>query len=214
MAYSFTTLNAGDPISRDTVVANLDGIKVYAHKIETSALQAAQFVDTNHVMQPEYDPIRNVSTHVSGIYGGQNNGGVSLSFQFSTRWNSKVSDPKYRQPIPKTSLQIKFVRPCSYLFQWWANSFSKSDGLTPNEGETQICVYVTAPNFQPKTLSTLSVVESNNSAINQVLGGFNSSGFHAEEVQAEGALNIGLATASAANAYHTAWGFSLEAFFI
>ena len=109
MAYTFTTLNAGDPISRDTVVANLDGIKVYAHKIETSALQAAQFVDTNHVMQPEYDPIRNVSTHVSGIYGGQNNGGVSLSFQFSTRWNSKVSDPKYRQPIPKTSLQIKMI---------------------------------------------------------------------------------------------------------
>lgn len=214
MAYTFTSLSSGSKIDRDTVVANLDGVKVYAHKIETSAIQATQFVDPNHIMAPEFDPIRNVSTHVSGIYGGQNNGGVNLSLQFSTRWNSKVTATTFRQVIPKTSFQIKFVRPCSYLFQWWMNSYSKYDAVNPVEGETYISVYTGEPNNINQTISTLSVIESNVIALNQVSGGFNTSGFYADEARSAGTLNIGLCTASQANAYHTAWGFSLEAFFI
>jgi len=214
MAYSFTNLAAGSPIDRNTVVANLDGVKVYAHKIQTSAIQASQFVDPNHIMAPEYDAIRNVSTHVSGIYGGQNNGGVNLQLQFSTRWNSRLTSSTYRQIIPKTSLQIKFIRPCSYIFQWWLNSYSKFDNATPVQGETYVMVYNGEANFQPKSISGMSVVEASEQALNLTQGGYNASGFYAEEAQSAGTLTIGLCTASAANAYHTAWGFSLEAFFI
>ena len=214
MAYTFTNLVPGSVIDRNTVVANLDGIKVYAHKIETSAIKSTQFVDPNHIMAPEYDAIRNVSTHVSGIYGGQNNGGVNLQVQFSTRWNSQLTSSTYRQVIPKTSLQIKFIRPCSYIFQWFTNSYSKYDGRNPAEGETYIMVYNGEPNFQPKSISGMSVVEASASNLNLSEGGYNASGFYAEEAQSAGTLTIGLCTASQANAYHTAWGFSLEAFFI
>lgn len=214
MSYSFTSLTSGSKIDRDTVVANLDGVKVYTHKIETSAIQATQFIDPNHIMAPEFDPIRNVSTHVSGIYGGQNNTGVNLNLQFSTRFNSRVDASTYRQVIPKTSFKIQFIRPCSYLFQWWMNSYSKYDGKSPNFGETYISIYTGEPNLVNQNDSTLSVIESVQSNLDQLSGGFNSSGFYAEEVQSAGTLTIGLCTASKANAYHTAWGFSLEAFFI
>jgi hypothetical protein len=213
MAYSFTTLNAGDAISRDTVVANLDGVKVYTHKVETSAIKGSQFVDPNLIMMPEYDPIRNVSTHVSGVYAGQNNGGINLHLQFSTRFNSGVGSMQFRQVVPKTSLQIKFVRPCSYLFQWWMNSFSKFDNASP-AGETFLYVYTGRPNQIVQTVSALSVNESTSTSLPQSLGGFNSSGFHADIAQSAGTLNIGVCTDSKANAYHQAWGFSLEAFFI
>ena len=214
MAYSFTTLNAGDPINRDTVVANLDGVKVYSHKVQTGAIESSQFVDPNLIMMPEYDAIRNVSTHVSGVYAGQNNGGINLHLQFSTKYNSGVGSMQFRQVVPKTSLQIKFVRPCSYLFQWWMNSYSKLDGVLPSQGETFLYVYTGRPNQIVQTVSALSVNESPSSSLVQALGGFNSSGFHADIAQSAGTLNIGVCTDSEANAYHQAWGFSLEAFFI
>ncbi len=214
MAYSYTTLSSGDALSRNTVVANLDGVKVYTHKIETSAIQSSQFVDPNHIMAPEFDPIRNVSTHVSGVYAGQNNGGINLSLSFSTKYVSGLGNAQYRQVVPNTSLKIKFIRPCSYLFQWWMCSYSKYDVQSPASGQTLLYVYTGEPNQITQTISGLSVVESNSATIIQAGGGFNSSGFHADIAQSAGTLNIGVCTDSEANAYHTSWGFSLEAFFI
>ena len=213
MAYSFTSLSVGDPISRDTLVANLDGVKVYSHKIETSALSSSQFIDPNLIMTPEYDAIRNISTNVSGIFGGQNSGGVNLSLTFSTKFNSGVGSTQARVVVPQTSIGIKFIRPCSYHFQWWMCSFSKFDNASPTEGETFLYVYKSEP--RSVQLSTaLSVIESTSASLPQALGGFNASGFHSDIEQSAGTLNIGLCTDSKANAHHTSWGFSLEAFFI
>ena len=217
MAYSFTSVADGSALSRDTVVANLDGVKVYAHKVQSSALQTSAFVDTNHIMAPRYEPMTNTSTNVTGVYVGQNSGGVNLKASFSTKFNSGRSATQYRVPVPQTGINIDLVRPCSYFFQWWANSVSKYDGGGSSaQGETYLYVYEGSTSLI-KILSAQSIIEETaaNNASRLVSGGFNTSGFHSNDAYSSSTLNIGVCTDSEAGmAWHYAWGFSLEVFYL
>jgi hypothetical protein len=217
MAYSFTSVADGSALSRDTVVANLDGVKVYAHKVQSSALQTSAFVDTNHIMAPRYDAMTNTSTNVTGVYVGQNSGGVNLKASFSTKFNSGRSAIQYRVPVPQTGINIDLVRPCSYFFQWWANSVSKYDGGGASaQGETYLYVYEGSTSLI-EILSAQSIIEETaaNNASRLVSGGFNTSGFHSNDAYSSSTLNIGVCTDSEAGmAWHYAWGFSLEVFYL
>lgn len=219
MAYSFTSVADGSALSRDTVVANLDGVKVYAHKVQSSALQTSAFVDTNHIMAPRYDAMTNTSTNVTGVYVGQNSGGVNLKASFSTKFNSGRRATQYRVPVPQTGINIDLVRPCSYFFQWWANSVSKYDGggASSTQGETFLYVYENDINNQFKRISAQSIIEetTTNNASRLVSGGYNTSGFHSNDAYSSSTLNIGVCTDSEAGmAWHYAWGFSLEVFYL
>ena len=70
------TWTANEKLTAQDTRANLDAMKDKQQRITSGDVQVASpWIQTHHIMQGRYDPIRNVSVNVSGVFGGRYNGG-------------------------------------------------------------------------------------------------------------------------------------------
>ena len=76
------TFVTGETVRAQDVRNNLDAMLDKQQNLSAGDMQlVAKWADTQHIMQGRYDSIRNVAVNVSGVFGGQTNGGnTSESF--------------------------------------------------------------------------------------------------------------------------------------
>tara|TARA_R100000005_G_C5002633_1_gene210339 strand:- start:7129 stop:7791 length:663 start_codon:yes stop_codon:yes gene_type:complete len=116
------TWAASEKLRAQDVRDNLDAMKDKQQRITSGDVQlASPWIQTHHIMQGRYDPIRNVSVNVSGVFGGRYNGGGTNNLSYCSRWitNRAVSTTNPpRAFITYTNITFDILRPCTLFFQW------------------------------------------------------------------------------------------------
>jgi len=145
MAITFPkTWSNGETLTASDTKNNLDAMRDKAQKLVAGDVNTASaWINTHHIMQPSYNSVTNVSSAVSGVFGGQNNGSSFHNMSYVTRWmSSRTSTPTTPQVIfvPLTCVQVDLTAPCTLFIQWYMNHLSPddADGLT---GQTQFFAY-------------------------------------------------------------------------
>jgi hypothetical protein len=70
-----TTFATNGTVSAFGVRENLDAMQDKQQKMAASDIDTTNdWVETNHIMEGQYEPVVNLTTNVSGIFGGKNNG--------------------------------------------------------------------------------------------------------------------------------------------
>ena len=222
MAITFPkTWSSGEVVDAVDMRGNLDAMRDKAQKLAAADVTTGSaWVKTSHLMQPSYNPVTNVSTAVSGVYGGRTNGGWFQNQSYVTRWMSKRATANDAQHVfvPLTCIEVDLTAPCTLFMQWYMNHVSPTDG-DGTSGTTHFFAYTrdaTLNSFAHKVPEQL-----NGSANSAFLDGLNITNGTVliNHVGSTGTANlrygIGLkAQTSAGKCHQTAWSVSLEVFYM
>lgn len=208
-----STLNAFD------VRSNLDAMQKKQQKMAAADIDTSnRWVDTNHIMEGVYEPLVNITTNVSGIFGGKNNGAFFDNMSYSSRWisNRHGSSNNINVRLPLTTITFDLHRPATLVFQWHMVTQSAEDGDGSN-GWTSINAGVN--NIAVRGINTqYYAYEQPNGSTHNVLvdGTRTSNGLVMVDVSGEiKNYSIGLVgTSTAGKAQHCSWSVSLECFFL
>ena len=133
MAISFPkTWSSGETLTASDTKNNLDAMRDKAQQLSAADVNTASaWIGTHHIMSPSYNPTTNVTTAVSGVYGGRTNGGAFQNMSYVTRWMSDRtgagSNSTYVN-VPLSCIQIDLTAPCTLFIQWYMNHMSPKDG--------------------------------------------------------------------------------------
>ena len=132
MAITFPkTWSTGETLTASDTKDNLDAMRDKAQKLSAADINTSSaWITTAHIMQGRYNSVTNITSNVSGVFGGKNNGGTFQNTSYITRWMSPAaySGTSQTKIVPMTCIQIDIVRPATLLFQWWINHQSPKDG--------------------------------------------------------------------------------------
>jgi hypothetical protein len=126
------TWGAGEQLTAADAQSNLDGLKIYTQQTDTAGYITGQLVETQHIVRPFIDTIRNASDSVSGFYCSQTSTGLFASGSFMSRYEA---DEGQKMGIPQTSIIIPAARACTIFYQLWAAAESRTDQLGMSESE-------------------------------------------------------------------------------
>lgn len=219
---SGNTLNAAD------VTANLDDLKEYARHIEAGALRvSAGWADTRHFMEGQYDATTNMTSMVSGVYGGQNSGGLFSRATFVSRWNTTRGNSlpvNQKVLVPQTCFTLELHRPATVFFQWWMQVQTKKNYTNPVGTKRSRFYFAVVDTIlgqgmttQDATLQECPGMKSSGQSGQVLLDGtFNSNGHYLTKAKSQQVpFGIGIAGRSNADMGHVlAWGISVEAFYL
>ena len=121
MSISFPkTFVSNEILQAEDVRNNLGAMRDKQQKLTgTDMLLGQSWVDTHHIMQGRYEPVKNISVNVSGVFGGRNNGGFFNNLSYCSRWFSQGTNNNTRRVyIPYTNITFDILRPCTLFFQW------------------------------------------------------------------------------------------------
>tara|TARA_R100000700_G_C3167367_1_gene142330 strand:- start:1296 stop:1967 length:672 start_codon:yes stop_codon:yes gene_type:complete len=216
------TWSTGDVLTGDDLNNELIGLKKYTHRVGTTDLKNAQFIDTQHIMPGTIDAQTNVTHNCTGMFGGQSHSYQSLNYTFVTKFNSNRSANTLNNIfIPETAFTINIGRPATTLFSWWIqektdtfsgtnlNNFfvganTKTPGIIPNG------THVSTSRSNGENISTSSTV-----VYGDLLDGTNYlSGFTTLEGSS---INFFLGLTGRATSHKSqvmSWGVCLELFYM
>ena len=227
MAFTPTkTWASGNTLNAEDVSANLDDMKEYARHIEAGALRvSAGWADTRHFMEGQYDATTNMTKMVSGVYGGQNSGGLFSRATFVSRWNTRrASSSTQVVLVPQTCFTLELHRPATVFFQWWMQVQTKKNYTTPLGSMRSRFYFAVVDSVLGQGMTTQAATLQqcpgmpNTGSSGQVLlaGTFNSNGHYLTKAKTQQVpFGIGIAGSSNADMGHVlAWGISVEAFYL
>jgi hypothetical protein len=220
MAYTpAKTWVGGDVVLATDVQGNLDDLKSYLSKLERSAMKSdTAWVETNHIMRGDYEPIINRAHFVSGVFGGHVHSYPAGMFTYASQYNSGVISTAQRAHVPQTTVDIEVRRPMTVFFQWWAFPFIEDDQNTATGGSAKFFVYWDDPITGTKDNTRQQITDDINdydsqhrSQQNRMMGGFSM-----RHITTAGTYALGLSTTTTdvAKCQLVAWGVSFEGFYI
>ena len=116
------TFTGATTLTSSAMSGNLDALKVYLHDgVVAGDLLVGKFIDSRHVLTPEYDAIQGLQNGVSGMQGGQWSGGASVRVTFST---SMLTGRRYTgsqswAAVPGTAFRLELRAAATCLFHWF-----------------------------------------------------------------------------------------------
>ena len=116
------TFTGATTLTSSAMSGNLDALKVYLHDgVVAGDLLVGKFIDSRHVLTPEYDAIQGLQNGVSGMQGGQWSGGASVRVTFST---SMLTGRRYTgsqswAAVPGTAFKLELRAAATCLFHWF-----------------------------------------------------------------------------------------------
>ena len=133
MAITFPkTWSTGDVLTASDTKSNLDAMRNKAQQLEAADVTTgSSWLNTHHLMQSSYNPLTNITTAVSGVYGGRNNNGSFHQMSYVTRWMSSrtaTATSPQKVFVPLTCIQVDLTAPCTLFIQWYMNHLSPKDG--------------------------------------------------------------------------------------
>jgi len=214
MAITFPKTWGTEVLTASDVRDNLDAMQDKLHKLGGSDVSSSQWIDTKHIVNPDFNPYTNMVTGVSGLFGGQNSGGFFSKFSYVTRWLSGKNS-SVKNSLPHTGFTLDIQRPCSLFYQWWACVMSPDD----NDGTTgvgKVYFYVNDPKVS-LGLSNLIPEQDNGSSLDATFDGtYHQSGFGMITITGE-QLQYGIGMTGSSTAGQNrfiSWGVSFEAFYL
>mgnify|MGYP003131532386 FL=1 len=144
------TWSTGDVLTGDDLNNELIGLKKYTHKIGTTDLKNAQFVDTQHIMPGTIDAQTNVTHNCTGMFGGQSHSYQSLNYTFVTKFNSnQTTNTLHNVFVPETAFTINIGRPATTLFSWWIQEKTNSVYSEANKNNFYVAAFTEQPGILP-----------------------------------------------------------------
>lgn len=221
MAITFPiTYSSGAVLNASDVRDNMDAMMKKQQKMAVSDIDTTnRWVNTNHIMDGYYEPQVNLTTNVSGIFGGRNNGAFFDNMSYSSRWisNRHGSSNAIDVRIPLTTLTFDLHRPATVLFQWHMITQSPKDG-DGVRGYTEVRPAVNSPAITGGVQTQYRLYEQPSATTHTVLidGTRTSNGVVLVDVgSAIRNYSIGLiGTSTVGKAQHVSWSISLECFFL
>lgn len=208
---SWTT---NDKLLSSDVQANLEEIVKKGQKIGGSDVTTSAWLETKHIVKPDYNPVTNITSNVSGVFGGDGSKGFFSRSSYVTRWLSGSSSRTFRV-IPGTTKNLDIHRSANVLFQWWVTVLSEND-VDGTDGFAFIKPYFGTPDGTQGIEHRFPEQPDSSSHNALVDGSFHSSGFCMRTLTGEN-LNypIGLCGHSSAGRNRLiSWGVSVEVFYI
>ena len=222
MAITFPkTWSSGEVLTASDMKNNLDAMRDKSQQLAAADVTTGSaWMNTHHVMQPSYNPVNNVTTAVSGVFGGKSNGGWFQNQSYVTRWMSQRATANDAQHVfvPLTCIEIDLTAPCTVFMQWYMNHVTPTDG-NGTSGTTHFFAYTrdsTPDSFAHKVPEQLN--GSTNSAFLDGLHITNGCNL-INAVGGTGTTNlrygIGVkAQTSAGKCHQMAWSVSIEVFYM
>jgi len=209
----------GDVVLATDVQGNLDDLKSYLSKMERSAMKSdVAWVETNHIMRGDYEPIINRAHFVSGVFGGHVHSYPAGMFTYATQYNSGVVSDAHRAHVPQTTVDIEVRRPMTVFFQWWAFPLVYESYDTASNGTAKFFVYWDDPATGTKTNTRQQITDDDavddskrRSQESRMMGGCS-----LRHITSAGTYALGLSTTTTkvAKCQLVAWGVSFEGFYI
>jgi hypothetical protein len=216
------TWSSGEVLTASDMKNNLDAMRDKAQQLAAADVTTASaWMNTHHVMEPSYNPVNNVTTAVTGAYGGKSNGGFFQNQSYVTRWMSTPAVGTTNAQhvfVPLTCIEVDLTAPCTLFIQWYMNHISPTDG-NGTSGTTHFFAYTrdsSIDGFAHKVPEQLN--GSGNSAFLDGLSTTN--GFQLiNAVGSTGTTNlrygIGVkAQTTAGKCHQMAWSVSIEVFYM
>ena len=213
-----TTFATNGTVSAFGVRENLDAMQDKQQKMAASDIDTTNdWVETNHIMEGQYEPVVNLTTNVSGIFGGKNNGAFFDNMSYSTRWisNRHGSSNDITVRLPLTTITFDLHRPATIIFQWHmiTQSASDQDGTvgfsTIRAGVNNIAV--------AGQNTVYRAYEQANASYNVLVDGTRSSNglIKVDVGSAIQNYSLGLVgTSTVGKSQHCSWSVSMECFFL
>jgi hypothetical protein len=227
MAYSPSkTWSDGNILTAADTMANLDGMKEYARHVEASALRvSAGWADTRHFMEGQYQATTNTASMVSGVFGGQNSGGLFSRATFVSKWNTRRAASSAQVVlVPQTCFTLELPRAATVFFQYWMQVQTKRNYTAGLASMNSRFWFTVVDSILGQGMSKKAETELQcpgmpaSGAPDQVLlsGTFNANGVYVIQSQAQKIpFGVGISGSSKADMGHVlAWGISVEAFYM
>jgi len=214
MSITFPKTWTTEVLEASDVMDNFDAIQKKSHRLLSSDVTTDKWIDTRHIVNPDYNPYTNIMTGVSGVFGGQNSGGFFSKYTYLTKWLSGKNSG-VENAIPHTGFTLDLQRPCSLFYQWWACVMSPNNGAGTT-GTGKVYFYTHDPSIgigTPHLLLEQPYASPHDPTFD---GTYHTNGFGVVEVSSEKLqYGIGLTGSSTAGQNRfISWGVSFEAFYL
>jgi len=222
MSISFPkTWVANETVRAQDVRNNLDAMLDKQQNLSAADMQlAAGWVDTKHIMQGRYDSTRNVAVNVSGVFGGQNNGGINKNLSYASRWITNRAGSSSATPprafIHFTNITFDILRPATLFFQWAMVHQSNTD-VDGTVGNTIIRASLNSPFITGTSVPHMVAEQANVSGLDVLIDGTNTTnGMILQDIPSQVlGYSIGLtAESTAGKCQNVSWAISLECFYM
>ena len=215
------TFVTGETVRAQDVRNNLDAMLDKQQNLSAGDMQlVAKWADTQHIMQGRYDSIRNVAVNVSGVFGGQTNGGIHQNLSYASRWITNRASVSSSVPprtfIHYTNITFDILRPATLFFQWSMVHQSQTD-QNGTRGNTIIRSSLNDAFIAGTSVPHMVVEQPNLSALDILIDGTHTTnGVILQDIpnQVLG-YSVGLtAESTAGKCQNVSWSISLECFYM